>query len=295
MNKIIITTDSGSNPRIIDNMVPAIVTDGNDTTYYDTKKVSSSDIKIITNVEVFERALSGERFHTAAPNVEDFITVMKPYLDKGDDIIHLSMGSGISEGSVNSSSLAANMLNNEYGDNRVTIIDTLTGGSGGTIINDYANSLINSNLSKEEIINKIEDTKKKILTSFYISKVEGFVKSGRAPKEAKLLDRLSLRYRIDVSDKGRLYPKLPPMRGTISSQFMKYLKNIINDNNKYIYDSNYLALLTTRLKEINLDEVKDYLFNLNYFIEDLINELPFYGAISSYGVEDQVGIALIKK
>ena len=76
---------------------------------------------------------------------------------------------------------------------------------------------------------------------------------------------------------------------------MKYLKNIINDNNKYEYDPNYLSILVTKLDEININEVKDYIRSLKYFKEDNIKELDFYGAICSYGVIDQVGIGLIKK
>ena len=287
----IITTDSGSNPRNMNNMAPCII--NSNETYYDMVE-GTDNIKSISNIEVFDRAIAGERFHTAAPNINDIIAIMRPYLENGDEVVHLSMSSGISEGSVNGAKVASEMLNDEYGD-KVSFIDTLTGGSGGTLLNDYANDLSIKGLSKNEIVNEIEKVKKRLLTSYYISKVEGFVNSGRAPREAKLLDKLSFRYRIDINDKGKLVPKLPPYRGSISSQFMKHLTTIINDNNKYMYDSNYFALLITKLKDIDINEVKEYLKGLNYFSESMLEEVPFYGAISSYGVEDQVGIALIKK
>ena len=241
----IITTDSGSNPRNMDNMVPCIIVDAKENSYYDMKKMNN-DIPVISNIEVFERAYSGERFHTAAPNINDIVTTMRPYLEQGKKIIHLAMSSGISEGSVNGAKVAADMLNEEFEDS-VTVIDTLTGGSGGTIMNEYASHLINMDISYDGIIKRLEDVKTRLLTTFYISKVEGFVNSGRAPREAKLLDKLSLRYRIDISSSGKLYPKLPPYHGGINKAFMQYLRNIINDNNKNLYDPNYISLLVTRL------------------------------------------------
>lgn len=290
----IITTDSGSNPRNTNNMTPCVIYDDKDNLYYDMKKINDDNIRAISNLEVFSRARSGEKFHTAAPNINDFISLMHPYLEQGKKIIHLAMSSGISAGSVNGALVASEMLNDEFGKS-VTVIDTLTGGSGGTIINDYASNLARAGVPYDDIVKRIIEVRSRLLTSFYISKVEGFVSSGRAPKEARLLDKLSFRYRIDINSSGKLYPKLPPYRGDIKKEFIKYLKNIVNDNNKTLYDPNYFTLLVTGLKEIDIDDAKTYLESLNYFDVSLIKELPFYGVISAYGVEDQVGIALIKK
>ena len=295
MNKTVITTDSGCNPRNMDYMLPCIVVDSNEKNYYDMKKISNDDIPVINNLEVFDRAVSGERFHTASPNIGDYISVMTPILEEGNNIIHLSMSNGISAGSVNASRVASDMLNDEYGKDRVTVIDTLTAGCGGTIINDYANDLLDKGYSTKSIIEKLKQVKEKIQATFFISKVEGFVNSGRAPHIAILSDKLSLRFRVDINDKGKLYPKLPPYKGSITKQAMKYVKSVVNEENKNNYDPNYITLLITKLKEIDLNEIKEYLISLNYFKKELIKELPFYSAISSYGVMDQVGIGLIKK
>lgn len=290
----IITTDSGTNPRVMDNMVPCTVIDGNGNNYCDMRKIDSNK-KVINNSEVLERAVSGERFHTASPTIGDYDLIMRKHLNKGCNIIHLSMSNGISAGSVNASRLIGEILNDEYGDDRVTVIDTLTAGCGGTVINDYANDLVKQGLPTKEIVKRLEEVKSKILATFYISKVEGFANSGRAPKEVKLSDKLAFRYRVDINDKGKLFPKLPIYRGNIKDAFMKYLKRLINENNVHEFDPNYLAFLITRLDEINLEEAKDYIRSLNYFKEENIQELEFYSAICSYGVIDQVGIGLIKK
>ena len=293
--KTIITTDSVSNPKDMTNMVPCIVVDEKGYNYYDMKKICDDNMKIITGSEAFARAVNGERFHTASPIIGDFITLMVPYLEAGCNIVHLSTSSGISAGSVNASNMAKEFLNDKYGDDRVTVIDTLTGGSGGTLINKYANDLVDKGLSTKEIIKELEDAKKRLLTTYYISKVKGFVNSGRAPKIVGLSDRLSFRFRIDINEDGKLMPKLPFYRGGINAQFLKYIKDIINDDNISTYDPNYFALLVTQINEIDLEEAKDYIKSFDYFNPEDIEEIKFYSAISSYGVEDQTGIALIKK
>ena len=44
-----------------------------------------------------------------------------------------------------------------------------------------------------------------------------------------------------------------------------------------------------------INAVKNYLSDLRYFDAKNIAELKFYSAIASYGVEDQIGIALLRK
>ena len=291
----IITTDSGCNPRNRDNMVPCVINDSKGILYYDMKKINDDNIRIVSGIEVLERLRNGERFHTAGPNPSDLVTIMRPYIEQGKKIIHLSMSSGISAGSLSSAKVTADMLNEEFGD-VVTVIDTLTGGSGGTIINDYAYSLARGGMSYDEIVKRLLEVRSNILTTFFISKAEGFVRSGRVPKGFRAADGFAIRYRVDVNSSGKLVPKFPPHRyPDVNKGFMKYLKDIINEDNKTVFDPNYLALLTTKLEAIDIEAAKAYLASLNYFDIGLINELPFYAAISAYGVEDQVGIALIKK
>ena len=295
MCKTVITTDSGCNPRNTDLMAPCVVIDSEENSYYDMVKISSDDIPAISNLEVFDRAFSGEKFHTSGPVIADYVTMMVPLLEEDNNIIHLATSSNVSAGSVNGSRVASDMLNDDYGDDRVTVIDTLAVGAGGTIINDYANDLVKRGISTKQIIDELKKVKEKIVNSYFISKVEGFVSSGRAPKIAVLSDKLSFRFRVDVNDKGKLVPHLPPLRGKIKDQAMKLIRTIVNKDNMHEFDPNYLTLLITKLEEINIDDIKNYLSDLKYFKNNLIEELKFYSAISSYGVIDQVGIALIKK
>ena len=117
MNKIVLTTDSGmcalkKEDSII---IPAQLNSSNGKSYYDNGKISNE--KILKDME------KGIIYKTSSPLLGDFQNTFRPILEDGKDIIHLSMSSGISEGSVNSANIIANELNQEY-KNKVYIIDS---------------------------------------------------------------------------------------------------------------------------------------------------------------------------
>ena len=294
MRKTVITEDSGCNPRNIINMIPCQIIDTKNISYYDTKRISDNKNKVITSSEIFDRIYNGEKFHTGSPSISDYSTLMLKYLEEDYDIVHLSMSSAISGGSYNSSMVAREMLNYNYGEDRIKVVDTLNIGSGGTVITDYANYLASLNIPSKEIVKELEEVKNRIISTYYISQVKGFVSSGRAPKVAGLSDKMSFRFRIDVNNEGKFMPRLPVYRGGIKSQFLKFLKSIINEETINNYDPEFISLNITKLKEIDIEEAKEYINSFNYF-ESKVEELNFYSAITAYGVEDQVGIGLIKK
>ena len=82
-------------------------------------------------------------------------------------------------------------------------------------------------------------------------------------------------------------------RGKIKKQALKYIEELVNKNNVQNYNPFGIALLHTPLREIEYTTIVEYLKSLKYFNQ--IYESPFYGTISAYGVEDQLGLGLIKK
>ena len=103
MEKVIVTCDSGVDPLNMDNMIPATIIENKDKTYRDVIDIDSKSI--------LEKTKNGSVFTTASPILSDFMDKFESILKDKEDVVHLSMSSGISEGSFNSASLAANELN----------------------------------------------------------------------------------------------------------------------------------------------------------------------------------------
>ena len=77
MDKIVITTDSGCNPRNTSNMIPCMIIAEDNKEFYDSVKLNTDEIPVITTEEAFNRAFRGERLHTSAPSFPSYLAMME--------------------------------------------------------------------------------------------------------------------------------------------------------------------------------------------------------------------------
>ena len=151
--KTIITKDSGIDPINDLYVIPAIVRKD--------FKLEYKDGVDITSEEVLKGADEGHIYQTAAPSIEDYDKTFREALRNGDEVVHLSMSSGISEGSVNTANVMANSVCPE----KIRVIDTKNAATGGTLIDIYAEYLAKEGLSAKEIVKELEEYKKSIQTA----------------------------------------------------------------------------------------------------------------------------------
>ena len=294
MSKIVITTDSGIDPTNMENMITAsIIENGN---------ISYRDMVDITPIEILEKAKKGSTFKTSSPILTDYENKFRELLEEYDEIIHLSMSSGISEGSVNSSRLIADDINSEYGD-KVHVIDTLTGATGGTLLSEIANNLVSQGLNSEDIINTLNDIKSRICTSFYVPNPEGFIRSGRNKSELCLKDKALLigikaslmagiKFRVDFNQEGNLYTK-GIIRKKTSQGMIKIVKDVVNNENKHLYDNQYAVIGTINEEQVNMNDIIEYLESLKHFNQIIRRDIN--GIVACYGSSDLCGISLVRK
>jgi len=297
MNKIILTTDSGMCVVKKDNriIIPAQVVSSEGNSYYDNGQISNK--KILEDME------KGTIYKTSSPLLGDFEKTFRSILEQGKDVVHLSMSSGISEGSVNGANIVANELNEEY-KNKVYVIDTLTGATGGTLFYELAyNELINSNLSTKELVDKLNVLKKYIKTSFYVPNIDGYIRSGRDKTNSHLKDTIfratsklakmaSVKFRVDFHENGDLYLK-KIFRSPQNIGMEKMVSDIVNKNNVEQFDPRFICLGNLYKDKVDMEEIKYYLKSLNYFDEIIEREIG--SVVAAYGCNDLCGISLMKK
>ncbi len=294
MEKIVITSDSGIDPINEENMISGqIIRDGLD---------SYRDIVEITPSAILKQSKEGHKFKTASPILSDYQEKFEELLEDGNDVIHLSMSSGISEGSINSSNLIANMLNSEY-ENKVYVVDTLTGATGGTLISEIAESYKGEGMTTKEIVDELNRIKKNIHTSFYVPNPKGFIESGRDKSElcmkdkallhgATLAKKAGIKFRVDFNDEGNLHTK-SLIRTKNSIGMLKLLKTLVNDETIEQYDPNYIVIGNILEHDISMSELEEYIKQFNYF-KHVINK-NINGVVAAYGSEDLCGISLLKR
>lgn len=297
MKNIVLTTDSGicSSKKEDSIIIPAQIVTNNGDSYRDDGT--------ITNKQILDDMNNGVLYKTSSPLLGDFENTFKGCLEEGKDVIHLSMGSGISEGSVNGANLIAKELNEEY-KNQVYVIDSLTGATGGTLLYELAyNEIMNSNKPSKEIVELLNNLKKQLHTSFYVPNIDGFVRSGRDKTKSHIKDTVlnasskiakiaGFKFRVDFHENGDLYLK-KVFRSPICSGMKKMVTEIVNKDNIQEFENTCVAIGNLHKDSVDLDEIRKYLLSFGYFKN--VIEQDIGSVVAAYGCNDLCGISLVKK
>lgn len=297
MKDFVITTDSAmcivkKDDSII---IPTQIMDNAGNSYYDNIDIDNK--KILDDME------KGLIYKTSSPLLGDFEKTFRSVLDEGKDVIHLSVGSHVSQGSVNGANLIANELNEEY-ENKVYIVDSMTGATGGTLFYELAyQEILKSDLPTSKVVDKLNQLKRQIKTAFYVPNIDGYVRSGRDKTKSnlkntvlsttsKLAKLACFKFRVDLNDNGELYLK-KFFRSSTAQGMEKMVMDIVNEDNIDTFDKRLVAVGSLYKDKVDLEKIKSYLKSFKYF--DNIIESDIGSVIAAYGCNDLCGIALMKK
>ena len=294
---IVLTTDSGMCPNKEYN--PIIVPD--QITCSDGRCFIDDGIDITTD-DIFNDKKNS--YKTAAPLLPDYEDTFVKLLQDKKNIIHLSLGGGISSSSVNNANLIANKLNDEY-ENKVYVIDSCTGSVGGTCYYEAAYQMLrDSDLPVDLLKAELERLKYYIKTSFYVPDATGFIRSGRDKSKkysfsqsvltlsSSLLRKTSFKFRVDFHESGDLYLK-SIFRSNRRNGMLTMTRNIVNENNIQDYKSDFCVIGDLHQKDVDMDELDRYLLSFDYFKKVIISDVG--NVVAPYGCDDLCGIALVKK
>lgn len=155
----------------------------------------------------YERMTNGADTKTAQVSVGEYVDYFTPFLEKGQDIIHVSLSSGIS-GTVNAARNAASILRERYPDRKIYIIDSLGASSGYGLIMDTAATLRDEGMPVEDLAKWIEENRLKMHHWFFSSDLTFFVRGGRISKTAAVFGGLlEICPLMNMDSLGRLIPR----------------------------------------------------------------------------------------
>ena len=152
--------------------------------YYLDGKHYYDDLGESMSFDAFYQAMvDGADTKTSQINVEEFIEFFEPFLKEGKDIFHVSLSSGIS-GANNSANLARNVLQENYPDRKIYIIDSLNSSSGFGLLMDKIADLRDEGKTIDEVYDWVEANKLKLNAWFFSTDLTFFIKGGRVSKTA---------------------------------------------------------------------------------------------------------------
>ena len=202
MAKFIITTDSSCDCAINElkrKNIPVIFYNysDEDRTYLDT--MDESEYKSFYN-----KMRNGSIFKTSQINPQSYYDFFKSLLDENLPIIHVSLGSGLSN-TINSIYIASSMLKEEYPNCDIRPLDSKIASLGLTVLIDKLIEFKESDMSADEAYEKISLLVDKGHAYFTTDTLTYFARGGRLSKVGAFLgNALKINPVLDVDPKGCL-------------------------------------------------------------------------------------------
>ena len=154
--------------------------------------------------EFYTRIDNGSMATTSQINPDGFISHFSKILEKGMDVLHITLSSGLS-GTYQSAKLAANILSKDYPDRKIYIVDSLGASSGTGMLLLMASDMQNNGADIDEVYNWLESNKLKVNYLFSTENLTHLYRGGRLSAASAMIGgMLNICPTMFVDHKGRL-------------------------------------------------------------------------------------------
>lgn len=158
--------------------------------------------------DVFYKAMqNGAETRTSQVNAGEFEAYFEPFLKAGQDILHVSLSSGLS-GVINAAQIAKADLEARYPERRILLIDSLGASSGYGLLMDRLADLRDEGKSLDEVYVWAMEHRLNVHHWFFSTDLSFYIKGGRISKTAGAIGGvLHICPLLNMDDKGRLTPR----------------------------------------------------------------------------------------
>lgn len=137
----------------------------------------------------YQKMRDGAMTRTSQVNAESYVEMLRPYLEQGKDVLHITLSSGIS-GTYNSACIAQDMLAEEFPDRTVYVIDSLTGSVGYGLLVDTALAKQKEGMDIHALNQWLLDNRLKLKLWLMVSDLTYLVRGGRVSKASGAIGNL---------------------------------------------------------------------------------------------------------
>ncbi len=153
---------------------------------------------------LYEKLRAGIPATTSAVNPEEFLQVMEPVLQAGEDILYIGFSSGLST-TYQSSCIAAAELRERYPERKIICIDSLAASLGQGLLVHLAVQKQREGLTLEQLADFVEHTKLHVCHWFTVDDLMFLKRGGRIPATTALLGTaLQIKPVMHTDNNGKL-------------------------------------------------------------------------------------------
>lgn len=204
MNQFAIITDSGADlPKYLADELDVAVLP----LHFTIKGKEYADLPDRRDMEpheLYDLLRQGEMGKTSALNANDYIEIMTPILEAGQDILVIAFSSGLST-TYQSSVIAVEELKEKYPDRQICTVDTLAASLGQGLLVWYASKMRSEGKSLEEVRSWLEENKLNLAHWFTVDDLNHLKRGGRVSATTALVGTmLSIKPVLHVDNEGHL-------------------------------------------------------------------------------------------
>ena len=238
----------------------------------------------ISLFDFYEKLKSGVRVKTSQVSMGEVKDVFSKLLSEKNDVIYIAFSSGMSGGCGNIQALAEE-LKKVYPNNKLTVIDSLSGGGGQGILVYYANKMNDEGKSYEEIVEWLETNKHRVNHTFIVDDLTNIKNSGRISAVTAFIGSvLHIKPVMTIDDNGHvsIVAKSLGRKKAIAEMIKIFEKNYVPDDNDFVLigHTNELAE-AENLANIIKDKTQKVPIKFGY-IDKLVSANAGYNALAIY-------------
>lgn len=139
--------------------------------------------------EFYQRLVDGAEVSTAAMSAGDYDEYLRPFLEAGRDVLHVTLSSGLSS-TYDDACTAAQLLREEFPERKIYVVDSLAASSGYGMLMVTLSELRAAGKSIEQVRDWAEAHKLELRHEFYSTDLTFYIKGGRVKPMAGYVGNL---------------------------------------------------------------------------------------------------------
>ena len=217
--------------------------------------------------DFYNKMREGATPTTSQINAHEFEEEFIKYIKNGDSIIYISLSSSLS-GTFNSANIAKNNLKDEYPNANIYLVDSLSVSVGQGLLVAKACEMRDSGIGAEEIVNWLEENKRKVIHSILIDDLNHLKRGGRiSGATAAIGGLLNIKPTLFLDNEGKLIQgeKIKGKKKALRFLVNEVREKAVNAENEILYICHGDCLEEAEtLRDMILEEVKFKDVIINY-------------------------------
>ena len=265
-------------------MIPYYITFDKETYYKEHEEISNEEFYKKLATKVFPK--------TSLPSVQDYMNAFREAIEAGQDVLCFCLTSKFS-GSYQSAVNAKSILEEDYPDAKIVVVDSIQATAGEGLIVLQAARMKEAGFGMDELVEKIESIKSTARIMFTVDSLEYLQKGGRIGKVTSLAGTMLNLKPMIVLKEAELMP-YSNVRGRKKAleKTLAMVEEYFEENNESYDDYDFCMANATTMEETMMVQEK---------VEELIGrklDYPIFQigvTIGTYTGPGALGICFVKK